>query len=175
LFDAARRARCVDESGRPSPRLILSAAARKAGQERRALSCAAGAQPRAGSPVFFTGEASMASTCLLTRLSTVAGVLADLVQGSSDRPVNVASSLYVLFLVWEVGVANEPRGARRGARNIASHSCIRLDPSRVRTKKQSYASAARLRGGGPVLGDGTEADILVGLPPPRIVIGDRSC
>jgi len=50
LFDAARRAR-VDVSGRPSPRHILSAAARKAGQERRALSCAAGAQPRAGSPV----------------------------------------------------------------------------------------------------------------------------
>src|SRR5208283_4440241 len=50
LFDAARQAR-VDVSGRPSPRHFLSAAARKAGQERRALSCAAGAQPRAGSPV----------------------------------------------------------------------------------------------------------------------------
>jgi hypothetical protein len=42
---------------------------------------------------FFTGEASMASTCLLTRLSTVAAVLADLVQGSSDRPVYVVSIL----------------------------------------------------------------------------------
>jgi len=35
----------------------------------------------------------MASTCLLTRLSTVAAVLADVVQGSSDRPVYVVPIL----------------------------------------------------------------------------------
>ena len=35
----------------------------------------------------------MASTCLLTRLSTVAPVLAGLVQGSSDRPAYVVPIL----------------------------------------------------------------------------------
>jgi hypothetical protein len=45
---ASARPMCL---GVPSPRHILSAAARKAGQEHRALSCAAGAQRRAGSPV----------------------------------------------------------------------------------------------------------------------------
>jgi hypothetical protein len=47
LFDAARRARCVDVSGRPSSRRHSQAAERKAGQRRRALSGAAGAEPRA--------------------------------------------------------------------------------------------------------------------------------
>jgi hypothetical protein len=41
--------------------------------------------------------------------------------------------------------------------------------------KQSLASAARLQGGGPILGDGAGAVVLVGLPPPRIMIGDQSC
>jgi hypothetical protein len=59
LFDAARRARCVDVSGRPSSRHHPSATARKACQRRRALSCAAGAEPRAENrllPVFEHGE-----------------------------------------------------------------------------------------------------------------------
>ena len=65
-FDAARRAR-VDVSGRPSPRHHLHAAGRKAGQQRRALACAAGAEPRAE---IGTGRfSSMVSTHLLTRLS----------------------------------------------------------------------------------------------------------
>jgi hypothetical protein len=29
--------------------------------------------------------------------------------------------------------------------------CIRLDPQGIRTMKQSFASAAGLRGGGPIL------------------------
>ena len=35
------------------------------------------------------------------------------------------------------------------ARSIAPHPCIRLDRRAIRTMKQSFASAARLRGGGP--------------------------
>ena len=47
--------------------------------------------------------------------------------------------------------ANEPRGARHRAREIAPRPCIRLVPGGVRTMKQSFASAARLGGGGPIL------------------------
>jgi hypothetical protein len=57
-FDAARRAR-VDVSGRPSPRHHLHATERKASQQRRALACAAGAEPRAKNrrwPIFEHGE-----------------------------------------------------------------------------------------------------------------------
>src|SRR5437899_12726440 len=38
-----------------------------------------------------------------------------------------------------------------GASNRANHACIRLNPHRVSTMKQSYASRARLRGGGSIL------------------------
>ena len=37
------------------------------------------------------------------------------------------------------------------ASNRANHACIRLNPHRVSTMKQSYASRARLRGGGSIL------------------------
>src|ERR1700757_2426497 len=37
------------------------------------------------------------------------------------------------------------------ARSIAPRPCIRLDPRWTRTMKQSFASTARLRGGGPIL------------------------
>ena len=59
LFDAARRARCVDVSERPSSRHRSHASERKAGQRRRALSGAAGAEPRAENrclPIFEHGE-----------------------------------------------------------------------------------------------------------------------
>ena len=39
---------------------------------------------------------------------------------------------------------------------------------------QSYASAAKLRGGGPILFLGTKAMAQAGTPPPRTVIGDPS-
>ncbi len=39
---------------------------------------------------------------------------------------------------------------------------------------QPCASAAKLRGGGPSLTRGVEAVVLVGLPPPRTVIGEPS-
>jgi hypothetical protein len=39
---------------------------------------------------------------------------------------------------------------------------------------QPCASAAKLRGGGSILKDGAEAMVVVGAPPPRIVIGSSS-
>lgn len=37
--------------------------------------------------------------------------------------------------------------------------------------KQSFASAARIRGGGPILTNGSMTMFWLGSPPPRIVIG----
>jgi hypothetical protein len=48
-------------------------------------------------------------------------------------------------------IKNEPRGACHPARSDALQTCIRLGPRGTRTMKQSFASAARLRGGGPIL------------------------
>ena len=44
-----------------------------------------------------------------------------------------------------------PRGACHWERSLAPRPCIRLDPCEVRTMKQSFASRARLRAGGPIL------------------------
>ena len=44
-----------------------------------------------------------------------------------------------------------PRGACHWERSLAPRPCIRLDPCGVRTMKQSFASRARLRAGGPIL------------------------
>src|SRR6516225_966595 len=40
----------------------------------------------------------------------------------------------------------------------------------VLTMMQSYASAAKFRGGGPILNRGAQTMSNIGLPPPRIVI-----
>ena len=61
-----------------------------------------------------------------------------------------------------------------GAGN-APQTCIRWGPAGPSTMMQSYASAAKLRGGGPILSRGTEAMSNVGLPPPRIVICGPFC
>src|SRR5271154_3142508 len=58
-----------------------------------------------------------------------------------------------------------------GTRDFALHPCIRLAPCWGRTMKQSFASAARLRGGGPILTNGSMTVFWLGSPPPRIVIG----
>src|ERR1700710_1563811 len=58
-----------------------------------------------------------------------------------------------------------------GTRDFALHPCIRLAPCWGRTTKQSFASAARLRGGGPILTNGSMTVFRLGSPPPRIVIG----
>ncbi len=53
----------------------------------------------------------------------------------------------------------------------ANHACIRLNPHRVSTMKQSYASAGKApkrRVHSPI---GIVAIAVCGLPPPRIVIG----
>src|SRR5260221_4552282 len=48
-------------------------------------------------------------------------------------------------------IENEPRGACDRARSDPLQTCIPLGPRGTRTMKQSFASAARLRGGGPIL------------------------
>src|ERR1700684_2268601 len=58
-----------------------------------------------------------------------------------------------------------------GTRDFALHPCIRLAPCWGRTMKKSFASAARLRGGGPILTNGSMTVFWLGSPPPRIVIG----
>src|SRR5262245_18175927 len=61
-----------------------------------------------------------------------------------------------------------PRGARHQAR--ASRRKLVFGRSvRIATMMQSCASAAKLRGGGPILGRGSKTKSQVGLPPPRSV------
>ena len=60
------------------------------------------------------------------------------------------------------------RGAIHRVTPLASHPCIRSISSRIGTMMQSYASAVRLRGDGPILVLGMEAMVCIGLPPPRI-------
>src|SRR3954467_10172388 len=67
---------------------------------------------------------------------------------------------------------DDQRGACHRARIIAPHPCIR-SVQRGLTMMQSCASAAKLRGGGPILKNGVNTMVGFGWPPPRIVIGDR--
>ena len=60
---------------------------------------------------------------------------------------------------------NSPSGAEPRATHLYS-----VDPMRIRTMMQSYASAAKFRGGGPILNRGAQTMSNIGLPPPRIVI-----
>src|SRR3954471_20403688 len=59
-----------------------------------------------------------------------------------------------------------PRGARHQART-SRHELVSGGSGRTPTTMQSSASAAKLRGGGPVLNRGTKAMRNTGLPPPR--------
>ena len=63
----------------------------------------------------------------------------------------------------------------RGARCQSSSRCRNLvfGGSLIRTMMHVSASAAKLRGGGPILKDGMEAMAKRGTPPPRTVIGGR--
>ena len=45
----------------------------------------------------------------------------------------------------------DDRGSSLSGASLAPQPCIRLGPCRTRTMKQPFASAARLRGGGPIL------------------------
>jgi hypothetical protein len=64
---------------------------------------------------------------------------------------------------------NDPRGARHQARS-SRHKLVFGRSVRIGTMMQSCASAAKLRGGGPILNRGSKTMCKVGLPPPRSVI-----
>ena len=64
---------------------------------------------------------------------------------------------------------NGPRGARHQAR-ASRHKLVFGRSVRIGTMMQSCASAAKLRGGGPILNRGSKTMCKVGLPPPRSVI-----
>ena len=73
--------------------------------------------------------------------------------------------------------AAQPRfGARRSEGELAlwrgssRHKLVSGGPVGIRTMMQPCASAARLRGGGPILQRGMRAIARPGSPPPRIVI-----
>ena len=66
--------------------------------------------------------------------------------------------------------ANNPRGARQ-AREDRAATLYSVGPWGSRTMKQSFASAAGLRGGGPILTNGSMTMFRLGSPPPRIVSG----
>src|SRR4051812_5542999 len=61
---------------------------------------------------------------------------------------------------------NGPRGARHQART-SRHELVSGGSGRTPTTMQSSASAAKLRGGGPILNRGAKAMRNTGPPPPR--------
>jgi hypothetical protein len=70
---------------------------------------------------------------------------------------------------------DDPRGACHWPRAIAAnHACIRLNPCRVPTMKQSYASAGKAPRRRVHSPSGIAAIAVCGLPPPRIIIGYRA-
>jgi hypothetical protein len=70
---------------------------------------------------------------------------------------------------------DDPSGACHWPRAIvANHACIRLNPCRVPTMKQSYASAGKAPRRRVHSPSGIAAIAVYGLPPPRIVIGSRA-
>ena len=71
------------------------------------------------------------------------------------------------------GRDNDQRGARYRARFNRATTLYPVGP-KTRTMMQSCASAAKLRSGGPILPVGMKAKGLVGVPPPRTVIGAPS-
>src|SRR5215475_11264569 len=71
------------------------------------------------------------------------------------------------------GRDDDQRGARFRARINRATTLYSVGP-RTRTMMQPCASAAKLRGGGPILPLGMTAMSHLGTPPPRTVIGDPS-
>ena len=68
---------------------------------------------------------------------------------------------------------DDQRGARFRARFNRATTLYPVGPW-TRTMMQSCASAAKLRSGGPILSVGMKAKGLIGIPPPRTVIGAPS-
>ena len=93
---------------------------------------------------------------------TVASTARRLIRLGSPPPLDAPAGWAVRMTRGEPAV---------GTRDFALHPCIRLAPCWGRTMKQSFASAARLRGGEPILRNGPMTMLGFGSPPPRIVIG----
>ncbi len=68
---------------------------------------------------------------------------------------------------------DDPRGARFPGADQSRHDLV-SGGSKTRTMMHSCASAAKLRGGGPILFPGMKAKGAIGTPPPRTVIGTLS-
>ena len=81
----------------------------------------------------------------------------------SDLPLTVASTAA------DLPTTTIPRGARHQARRSRC-KLVFGRPVRIATMMQSCASAAKLRGGGPILNRGSKTMCKVGVPPPRFVI-----
>src|SRR3954465_2415015 len=65
------------------------------------------------------------------------------------------------------------RGELAFGRGSSRHTLVFGQSTEGLTMMQSCASAAKLRGGGPILENGVETMRCFGSPPPRIIIGDR--
>jgi hypothetical protein len=75
-------------------------------------------------------------------------------------------------VVYHAMIRGEPAIGHEQSR--ANHACIRLNPCRVPTMKQSYASAGKAPRRRVHSPSGIAAIAVYGLPPPRIVIGYRA-
>jgi hypothetical protein len=75
-------------------------------------------------------------------------------------------------VVYHAMIRGEPAIGHEQSR--ANHACIRLNPHRVPTMKQSYASAGKAPRRRVHSPSGIAAIAVYGLPPPRIVIGYRA-
>src|SRR5499427_3655395 len=75
-------------------------------------------------------------------------------------------------VVYHAIIRGEPAIGHEQSR--ANHACIRLNPYRVPTMKQSYASAGKAPRRRVHSPSGIAAIAVYGLPPPRIVIGYRA-
>src|SRR4051812_4123997 len=71
--------------------------------------------------------------------------------------------------------ASTIRGELAIGRGSSRHTLVFGRSRGSLTMMQSCASAAKLRGGGPILENGVDTMACFGWPPPRIVIGDRRC
>src|SRR3954452_1475606 len=69
--------------------------------------------------------------------------------------------------------ASTIRGELAIGRGSSRHTLVFGRSRGSLTMMQSCASAAKLRGGGPILENGVNTMACFGWPPPRIVIGDR--
>ena len=80
-------------------------------------------------------------------------------QSAAFRPISLRASMGISvssFIASDCspvveGSFGRSEGSPLSGASLAPQPCIRLGPCRTRTMKQPFASAARLRGGGPIL------------------------